>query len=242
MKVIWYLLICWYCAVLSGWTVLSPSFLRNRWARLAVLVAMFLLWGGPLLLFAGDLAQSGGAPVILILLAPPLLLSPFIATTIMLFLRPNRPGGPAPGPEPRKFRTPEAAESAGDYAAAVRLYEKKLRRNPDDPDLNFALGSCLERLGRFREAAAAFEAAVRLYRSEGQKVEAALRGAHAYRKMSESPRAITLLRATLATLKNPMQRALIEQQLEARLPGSTTRRKLPTIPPPDEGGSITTRT
>jgi clan AA aspartic protease (TIGR02281 family) len=56
----------------------------------------------------------------------------------------------------------KAAYSRGDYVAAERLFDQALARAPGDPLLHYHRGVTLMRLSRWREASAAFEAALRL--------------------------------------------------------------------------------
>lgn len=63
----------------------------------------------------------------------------------------------------------------GDFAAAERLYRQALRQSPRDAVLHYHLGVALTRLSRWREAAAAFQSALRLQPSP--EVESAAREA-----------------------------------------------------------------
>jgi clan AA aspartic protease (TIGR02281 family) len=59
----------------------------------------------------------------------------------------------------------EAGKNAyqrGDYAEAERLFGQALARTPNDPLLHYHRGAALTRLGRIREATAAYEVALRL--------------------------------------------------------------------------------
>jgi clan AA aspartic protease (TIGR02281 family) len=56
----------------------------------------------------------------------------------------------------------KAAYARGDYVAADRLFSQALARAPRDPLLHYHRGVTLMRLSRWKEAAAAFEAALRL--------------------------------------------------------------------------------
>jgi clan AA aspartic protease (TIGR02281 family) len=59
----------------------------------------------------------------------------------------------------------EAGRSAyqrGNYAEAERLFSEALARTPNDPLLHYHRGAALTRLGRIREASAAYETALRL--------------------------------------------------------------------------------
>ena len=59
----------------------------------------------------------------------------------------------------------EAGKSAyqrGDFAEAERLFTQALARTPSDPLLHYHRGAALTRLGRIREATAAYETALRL--------------------------------------------------------------------------------
>jgi clan AA aspartic protease (TIGR02281 family) len=56
----------------------------------------------------------------------------------------------------------KAAYARGDYAEAERLFREAVTRAPDDPLLHYHRGAALTRLGRWRDAAAAYEAALRL--------------------------------------------------------------------------------
>jgi aspartyl protease family protein len=56
----------------------------------------------------------------------------------------------------------KAAYSRGDYAAAERLFNQAVAQAPLDPLLHYHRGVTLMRLSRWREAAAAFEAVLRL--------------------------------------------------------------------------------
>ncbi len=59
----------------------------------------------------------------------------------------------------------EAGKNAyqrGDYAEAERLFSQALARTPNDPLLHYHRGAALTRLGRLREASAAYETALRL--------------------------------------------------------------------------------
>lgn len=71
-------------------------------------------------------------------------------------------GDPAPGSDPRRraaeaFRAAERAFADEDYPEALQLFRLALELAPDDA-VRFNLAVCLERLGRFREAAAEYEA------------------------------------------------------------------------------------
>jgi len=56
----------------------------------------------------------------------------------------------------------KAAYARGDYSAAERLFSQALKEAPEEPVLHYHRGVALMRLGRWREAAAAFETALRL--------------------------------------------------------------------------------
>jgi len=56
----------------------------------------------------------------------------------------------------------KAAYAKGDYPAAERLFRQALAQAPDEPLLHYHQGITLMRLSRWREASAAFEAALRL--------------------------------------------------------------------------------
>ena len=56
----------------------------------------------------------------------------------------------------------KAAYGKGDYTAAERLFSQALAQAPDEPLLHYHQGITLMRLSRWREASAAFEAALRL--------------------------------------------------------------------------------
>ena len=56
----------------------------------------------------------------------------------------------------------KAAYAKGDYTAAERLFGQALAQAPDEPLLHYHQGITLMRLSRWREASAAFEAALRL--------------------------------------------------------------------------------
>lgn len=56
----------------------------------------------------------------------------------------------------------KAAYAKGDYTAAERLFSQALAQAPDEPLLHYHQGITLMRLSRWREASAAFEAALRL--------------------------------------------------------------------------------
>ena len=59
----------------------------------------------------------------------------------------------------------EAGKNAyqrGDFAEAERLFAQALARTPSDPLLHYHRGAALTRLGRIREATAAYETALRL--------------------------------------------------------------------------------
>lgn len=59
----------------------------------------------------------------------------------------------------------EAGKNAyqrGDFAEAERLFTQGLARTPNDPLLHYHRGAALTRLGRIREATAAYETALRL--------------------------------------------------------------------------------
>ncbi len=55
-----------------------------------------------------------------------------------------------------------AAYERGDYVAAERLFRRAAKQAPGDPVLHYHQGVALMRLSRWREARAAFEAALRL--------------------------------------------------------------------------------
>lgn len=81
-------------------------------------------------------------------------------------------------PVPRRARrpSPSPAEEAallaarGDHEEAARLYSEALREAPGDVSLWYALGAALHRLGRWREAAEAFECVVRHGRPDSREV------------------------------------------------------------------------
>ena len=56
----------------------------------------------------------------------------------------------------------KAAYAKGDYTTAERLFGQALAQAPDEPLLHYHQGITLMRLSRWREASAAFEAALRL--------------------------------------------------------------------------------
>src|SRR5258705_13463980 len=56
----------------------------------------------------------------------------------------------------------KAAYAKGDFATAERLFSQALVQAPDEPLLHYHHGIPLMRLSRWREASAAFEAALRL--------------------------------------------------------------------------------
>jgi len=56
----------------------------------------------------------------------------------------------------------KAAYAKGDYTAAERLFGQALAQAPEEPLLHYHQGITLMRLSRWREASAAFEAALRL--------------------------------------------------------------------------------
>jgi clan AA aspartic protease (TIGR02281 family) len=56
----------------------------------------------------------------------------------------------------------KTAYAKGDFAAAERLFSQALAQAPDEPLLHYHHGITLMRLSRWREASAAFEAALRL--------------------------------------------------------------------------------
>jgi clan AA aspartic protease (TIGR02281 family) len=56
----------------------------------------------------------------------------------------------------------KAAYAKGDYTTAERLFSQALAQAPDEPLLHYHQGITLMRLSRWREASAAFEAALRL--------------------------------------------------------------------------------
>lgn len=56
----------------------------------------------------------------------------------------------------------KAAYAKGDYTAAERLFSQALAQAPDEPLLHYHQAISLMRLSRWREASAAFEAALRL--------------------------------------------------------------------------------
>jgi tetratricopeptide (TPR) repeat protein len=63
------------------------------------------------------------------------------------------------------FDEAQAAEEAGDLAAAERLYRKVMKIDPDDPAAAFNLGNLLCANGRKAEAEAAYRAAVKIDKS-----------------------------------------------------------------------------
>ena len=67
----------------------------------------------------------------------------------------------------------KAAYTKGDFATAERLFSQALAKAPDEPLLHYHQGITLMRLSRWREASAAFEAALRL--SPPREVESAAR-------------------------------------------------------------------
>lgn len=81
-------------------------------------------------------------------------------------------------PVPRRARrpSPSPAEEAallaarGDHEEAARLYSEALREAPGDVSLWYALGAALHHLGRWREAAEAFECVVRHGRPDSREV------------------------------------------------------------------------
>lgn len=56
----------------------------------------------------------------------------------------------------------KTAYQRGDFAEAERLFTQALARTPNDPLLHYHRGAALTRLGRIREATAAYETALRL--------------------------------------------------------------------------------
>jgi len=67
--------------------------------------------------------------------------------------------GAAPGDLNEAGKT---AYQRGDFAEAERLFTQALARTPSDPLLHYHRGAALTRLGRIREATAAYETALRL--------------------------------------------------------------------------------
>jgi clan AA aspartic protease (TIGR02281 family) len=67
----------------------------------------------------------------------------------------------------------KAAYAKGDFTTAERLFSQALAKAPDEPLLHYHQGITLMRLSRWREASAAFEAALRL--NPPPEVEAAAR-------------------------------------------------------------------
>jgi clan AA aspartic protease (TIGR02281 family) len=67
--------------------------------------------------------------------------------------------GAAPGDLNEAGKT---AYQRGDFAEAERLFTQALARTPNDPLLHYHRGAALTRLGRIREATAAYETALRL--------------------------------------------------------------------------------
>ena len=56
----------------------------------------------------------------------------------------------------------KAAYQRGEYAEAERLFSQAVARTPSDPLLHYHRGAALTKLGRFQEATAAYETALRL--------------------------------------------------------------------------------
>ena len=67
----------------------------------------------------------------------------------------------------------KTAYAKGDFATAERLFSQALAKAPDEPLLHYHQGITLMRLSRWREASAAFEAALRL--NPPREVESAAR-------------------------------------------------------------------
>lgn len=80
----------------------------------------------------------------------------------------------------------DALFAQGDWAGAAREFQRATEKNPDDGRAFFRLGSALHRLGKFDEAALAFEAAVRL---QFQASYAAAAAARSYAAAGKSEKA-----------------------------------------------------
>jgi tetratricopeptide (TPR) repeat protein len=217
MAEIWYAAVCAACAALS-FLSLRPRFIPTPLLRLLILVEAVVLWWRPLLAFSGDLADSRGLPPILIVLLPPALFLPFaIITAIHLMdefkfrFSARIPVEPTAG---SGGQTPIASDVAFQLEAALRVCQKKLKRNPQDAEANLRTAEILGRLKRYPEAAAHYEAATANFSDEPRKVEAALKGADMMDRMGKSAQAVMLLNGLRAGVQNNLQRMLLDERLK----------------------------
>jgi len=88
------------------------------------------------------------------------------------------------------FADAEALFAKGDMAAAAREFQKITEKDPQDGRAFFRLGASLHRLGKYEDAAHAFEAAVRL---NFQAAYAAAAVSRAYAAMHDNPKALEWL-------------------------------------------------
>ena len=80
----------------------------------------------------------------------------------------------------------KAAYAKGDYATAEHLFSQALRDAPQDPLLHYHRAVALTKLGRWREAASAYQTVLRL-RSTGEVAAAARQGLQALGPVTREP-------------------------------------------------------
>jgi len=90
----------------------------------------------------------------------------------------------------------DALFAKGDWAGAAREFQRVIQSHPDDGRAFFRLGSALHRLGKFDEAAEAYQAAVRL---EFQAPYAAAAVARSYAAGGNSAKAVEWLMRSATT-------------------------------------------
>ncbi len=223
---IWYGLVCASCVVLS-FLSLRPRFVPTTLLRILIIVEIFVLYGRALYYQAPELAASRGLPPMILVALPFALLIPFIVITAVhlsdeVKYRLAAPVASRVAAEAGSA-TPAGSEVTMQLETALRAFQKKLKRDPQDPEANFRAAQTLERLKRFPEAAAHFEAAVANFTDEARKVESALKAAEMMERIGKAGQAVMLLNGLRAAISNKVQRMMLEDKLKLYQQAQTFR-------------------
>jgi len=223
---IWYGLVCASCAILS-FLALKPRFVPTALLRILIIVEIVVLYGRALFHQAPELAASRGLPPMVLVALPFALLIPFIVITAVHLIDEIKYRLAAPVtsrmPAEAGANTPAGSEVTMQLETALRACQKKLKRDPQDPEANFRAAGALDRLKRYPEAAAHYEAAVANFTDEARKVEAALKAAEMMEKIGKSGQAVMLLSGLRAAISNNVQRMLIDDKLKMYQQAQTFR-------------------